>query len=1161
MLQPIAIKDFLGLNTGEVYPPGNSAGTLKNFVRHKVRGRLDIADGYGIKYAGEINIVTTTGGTPIEVETDVNHGYHNGESVTIEGCDIVILNATWVIVVTAANKFTLTGSTTGTGASTGTVKLASMPKNDSTLLKVSNISYENVYNFRVNEHGGKDVTVVVATYRKTGFFPASPTTDRFGIFVRPYWNGSVWVEAWRELTEMFVFELRQVPAGVGRLFVDDGTYNFKNLAGYVSIFNSSYFINWTLMFGTDFSAAEDDSNYLLVTGCDFDGADDFYFDYYGNNDDLSGRAVGDKVVLYRGFANKELPSSLTSYIYNILGDLRLTSGNDNEDVGLFVGMRNVTRGWATADVTVDRMAAEVSMLDIWRNAFGGDVPLLGSETAEPMDAGEWYVKHTAQMDDGSETELRNIVSSLSNLYMDRSGKLELGDNNAKCIVNDGTYAYVGLNTNPGKIVKIVLSDMSIAATLELAAGENSVRALVLTGGYLYAGLYTTAGMVVKINPTTMAAVSTLTLNVNEDAILSLATDDTVLMVGCDTNPARIVEVSLATFTRSSAVVLNVGETSAASMQYVAGSFFVGTLVGPSQIVQVTPTPVTRVTAVALIAGENNCYAMAAIGTDLYCGLGTTPGKIVKIDATAPNRVSVLTLDAGENDIRSMWTDGTYIYCGLALSPARVVKTNGNASRISSYTLRTGENNALGVTGLTGFVIAVTETTPAGVVLINTAPETKTVIRGTEGNAITVKLLACPATLPKRSRYINTYVSNDNVTWYLVKQSGLRSGELTWDGVYYFHDGLMHNYIRSAAIEVNGADWTDRISEATAWIDRAITDTGVIKYTHASAIGGKVFASGVRIAGELLLNKIVRSALRGDGGYQYDVFANDLTHIINIEYFDGDAIVCTGQYAGRLLVLKKRSAFALRENNNGGYDVDIVTKQHGICSLRTLCSWDDALLWMDYAGSMMFNSLGIKLINARWQQEWKDLTTAEKEAAIAVIDRKNRQYRVAAAGKEWTFDLDDGEWMVMDMTDQPVMFAEDVDANASINFISNNNLYVLGNSIMNNGGNVALQYETNKVRIDIGDGYDALLQGFTFKYESDVNVTVDLFLDNEATAISSYTLSSAQRLATLYAPLGCRCKEFKLRLSATVTAEGQKCRIVEADYYRELMPVGGDTVNV
>ena len=1164
MLKPIAIRDFQGLNTGEVYPPGNSAQDLANFVRHKARGRLDVADGYVIKYAGTINIVSSSGSSPVEVTVNVDHGYHNGETVLIEGCDEVALNSSWEVQVTGAKKFKLIGSTSGSGATLGTVKLASMPQNDTTLLKVSNIAYENVYNFRVNDHGGKDVTVVVATYRKTGFFPASPTTDRFGVFVRPYWNGSVWVEAWRELTEMFVFELKQKPAGAGRLFVDNSVYNFDSLTGYDTVFNSEYFKNWVAMFGTDFTAAGDNSNYLLVTGCGFDGSGDYYLDYYGNNDDLSGRSVGDKLVVYRGFANKELPSSISSFIYNILGDLRLTSGNDTEDVGLLIGSRNATKGWVTADQTVDRMVAEVSMMDLWRRAFGIDVPELVAESSNPLEAGDWYLRHTLQMDDGTETELRSIVSGLTHKYMDRAGRLTMPDNTGYAVVTDGDYAYVGLGTSPAKVVKVRLSDLSVITTLTLAAGENIVRSMVLTGGFLYAGLQTIAAKVVKINPSTMATVSTLTLNAGEDVALSMATDGSSLMVGTDTNPARVVEVALSTFTRSGAVTLNVGETSAASMTYdsIGATFYVGTLVGPSKIVQVNAGGPTRITAITLNAGENNCYAMAIIGSNLYCGLGTTPGMIVKVDISAGAvRNSVLSLSAGENDIRSMWTDGTYIYSGLNLSPARVVQTLGSASRVTSYTLRTGENVGIAIAGVSGFVFVLTNTSPAGLILVNLQPETKVVVRGTEGNAIGQKLLLCPATAPKRARYLNTYMSQDGSTYYLLTQTGLRSGEQTWDGSYYFHANLLHNYIRSAQQLLTAATWTDKEAEASVQIDRQISDAGVIQFTHASAVGSEVFASGVRVSGELQLNKIVKSALRGDGGTQYDVFAADLGHVINLEVFDGDRIMCTGQYNGRILVLKNRSIMVLRKNNNGGYDPDVVSKQYGICSVRTLCAWDDALLWMDYAGAMMFNVSGVRVTNAKWQQQWKDLSTSQRESAIAVIDRKNRQYRVAAAGKEYVLDLDDGEWMVMDMADQPVMFAEDVDASGSVNFISNNNLYKLGDATLHDGSNVNLLYTTNKVRIDIGDGYDALLQGLTFKYETDVPITVALFLDNQVAAAATYTLSAAERIATLYAPLGSRCKEFTLQVSATITAEGQKCRIVAADYYRQLMPVGGDQAAV
>src|SRR5260370_777120 len=85
----------------------------------------------------------------------------------------------------------------------------------------------------------------------------------------------------------------------------------------------------------------------------------------------------------------------------------------------------------------------------------------------------------------------------------RVGALTLnsGENNPQCAVIDpvGGFAYFGLQTSPGTVVKVRLSDFTRVGVLTLNAGENFLNLAVIdpAGGFAYFGTQTAPRLVVK----------------------------------------------------------------------------------------------------------------------------------------------------------------------------------------------------------------------------------------------------------------------------------------------------------------------------------------------------------------------------------------------------------------------------------------------------------------------------------------------------------------------------------------------------------------------------------------------------------------------------------------------------------------------------------------
>lgn len=158
----------------------------------------------------------------------------------------------------------------------------------------------------------------------------------------------------------------------------------------------------------------------------------------------------------------------------------------------------------------------------------------------------------------------------------------------------GSYLYLPLSTDPGKIVKVNYSAFSKTSTLTLSSPYLNVTSLVVSGGYLYAGTSTSPGYIVKVDLSTFTVVSTLTLPIGKDYVQALAVSGGYLYAGTVATPGCIVKVDLSTFTKVSTLTLPSGE------------YIVQTLIVPD------------------------------IGDYLYAGLQTSPGHIVKIDLLGAN---------------------------------------------------------------------------------------------------------------------------------------------------------------------------------------------------------------------------------------------------------------------------------------------------------------------------------------------------------------------------------------------------------------------------------------------------------------------------------------------------------------------------------------------
>jgi hypothetical protein len=568
-------------------------------------------------------------------------------------------------------------------------KFSALPANDLAIKKIANISYQDIYNLWIPDHGGQNVTVVVATYTKTGYelatltgtawavaggsltkvtgtgtkfltetapgsnilldstqkvvlsvtsdtelyvtvafggaasgtsLAGSAVINRFGIFIRPYWNGSTWIDEWFETTEMMIFEIDSLGTGDGsaflnssgwvvdglgfwsgsfaagwthsalggagstdpltqttaavnatyydiswtvtgrtngsftiafggntisgltatgtqrikssstgnlvitptsnfdgkivfsiitegnvkKIYLDDITsskYHFPTIDSGATVFKTDYFKNWTIV-DRDFHGGD---NYELVAASGYDGSQYYLGLIHPNNEFYSAWTAGDKLLVYRSLleltstgTEKQLPSSIDSFIYGLLSEARLTTGNDTTDVVLSLASKTTaftTISTHTSDPyvkTIDEVIAGPGVLDIWKYAAVISFEPTPIPDAAGLPAGTYYLKHSIVMDDGSETALYDSPSEVGGSPADWSGTNFLTLTEAS---NIKIYAHRSWGTLParGRFLRCYVSDDNVyfykmkdfdlrSSTLFDAA---AMRGISLLGGQHY----------------------------------------------------------------------------------------------------------------------------------------------------------------------------------------------------------------------------------------------------------------------------------------------------------------------------------------------------------------------------------------------------------------------------------------------------------------------------------------------------------------------------------------------------------------------------------------------------------------------------------------------------------------------------------------------------
>jgi hypothetical protein len=107
----------------------------------------------------------------------------------------------------------------------------------------------------------------------------------------------------------------------------------------------------------------------------------------------------------------------------------------------------------------------------------------------------------------------------------------------------------------------------------------------------------------------------------------------------------------------------------------------------------------------------------------------------------------------------------------------------------------------------------------------------------------------------------------------------------------------------------------------------------------------------------------------------------------------------------------------------------------------------------------------------------------------------------------------------------------------------------------------MEYETNDFDVAPAPGQNGLFQAVQLLYNSSVSLSVQRYADGVAVGGAiSLPASATDTYGLVDAPLSCRAKKFRLKISATTTAAAQTVQIKQVKPVYDMIDAGVSNIN-
>ena len=195
--------------------------------------------------------------------------------------------------------------------------------------KLSSVEYLEAKSFWVDDNGGQEITVQITKQRVTAQTTLTPNYfDMIGVWIRPFWDGSSWVDEWHWLNEVILTKIVSNSSGEIELYLQADSSD------------DDLFKNWSIIqySGSDYAVP----NEISAIFSSRDSSTQFIKIYDSNN----AWVADDKVMLMRNYFPPNILNAMHTDIeandivfHKVLDDLRIGFGGAEDRLGMGIGYR------------------------------------------------------------------------------------------------------------------------------------------------------------------------------------------------------------------------------------------------------------------------------------------------------------------------------------------------------------------------------------------------------------------------------------------------------------------------------------------------------------------------------------------------------------------------------------------------------------------------------------------------------------------------------------------------------------------------------------------------------------------------------------------------------------------------------------------------------
>jgi len=974
---------------------------------------------------------------------------------------------------------------------------------------VATVNTRRIKQFYVPDHGGKAVTAALCSYNQfisinTGLSYLSAV----GLFVRPYWSGSAWTDSWMNLTQFY--KVRSNGYAGQRLSLQSFT------GAHSSIIDSNALAGYIIC-RTDFSA---DNNFLLVVASSYNSGSP-YLDVQAGVDLANfpefSTAGNDFYVCRYPLRESFMTTYAATRLWDQLDELRLTTGTGGDRY--MTGFR--TKGFSVTGIgSIDRFIFERADLEIPDALMAAPTATRSIEATDPLPEGSYEVALSVEYDDGQQSSLieQPAVTVTDTIEYEAISGLNapaLGPWMKGVAYDRKVIQVVGANTVN---IHNLEDGSTTSVSTSIPSGYSSmgqIEGLQVVGTALQIVYSATAGTtrylwVLSYDLENMQSIGTELYSANDVSgyTVPVFRGDIVGDVGgyrvgvIRVGSSRYAVAFAGAQAGANGSALTYMPESAYSLPMSGASMGSGKAVYPATNYGVTNG------AGIIVLDVSGVAAGGSITTTVHNDAGGTIFSAAAVStmpvacAAVPTQSYIFTARYDGNIYRSSYaTPGTF---SLWKSSAFTSGTMFRMFALGEYLVVVAAGtvvvyNMAGTAVLTRTVVAYPYfldafPTSSGefVVVRYDGQADRYVVFGdgaltSDGNrAIDLNLHVSPTLISRRGKNVNVWLRKDGEGDYaLVKKVDLTSD--AFEATTVWNATLKHQHaVLDTPVSIKGEDWSDNWGDAITYIGRDVADDGALDAAGVVVGGNVAYLYGATLSGKIQKNKIFRSSASGDGAVEYDVFPNDASYVVDVEFNDGDSIKALGSAIDRIVVLKNRSVVLLTPTADGGMLRDLVSTGKGIISDRTLVKIGEQLYWLASDGFYRFSTSGLEPISEGIRPTLDIFTDTQKSSAFSWVDSKELEYYTQINATTLVFNTVSGEWRewrqnTTAFNDACLDSNDDASSRPVNRFLAEYNGTIYRpdpTSTSGVGGSVYFSFKTSELRPQGAGAFDIILRGIS-----------------------------------------------------------------------------------